>query len=130
MDIDPPGVETLLRDLGFKIVVPGFSIHEVCTRTGCDAKEARKWIKMFLRSKVDNAIDKLEVLSPNTHIGKINISNRACNCLESARIETLGQLVEKTDHNLLKIRSFGKWSLRNVKEQLALHGLSLKSDSE
>jgi DNA-directed RNA polymerase subunit alpha len=45
--------------------------------------------------------------------------------LESAKIETVGQLAKMTDADLLKIRSFGKTSLREVKRKLTDLGLSL-----
>jgi DNA-directed RNA polymerase subunit alpha len=61
----------------------------------------------------------------NTSIAELELSVRANNCLESARVETVGQLVEMTEADLLKIRSFGKTSLREVRRKLADMGLSL-----
>jgi DNA-directed RNA polymerase subunit alpha len=58
-------------------------------------------------------------------IQDLELSVRASNCLESIRIETVGQLVKMTEADLLKIRSFGKTSLREVKRKLADMGLSL-----
>jgi DNA-directed RNA polymerase subunit alpha len=58
-------------------------------------------------------------------IHDLDLSVRASNCLESIRIETVGQLVKMTEADLLKIRSFGKTSLREVKRKLADLGLSL-----
>jgi len=58
-------------------------------------------------------------------IGTLELTVRSNNCLESNHIETVGQLVQKTDADLLKIRSFGKTSLREVKRKLADLGLSL-----
>ena len=51
-------------------------------------------------------------------ISDLDLSVRASNCLESARIETVGQLVTQTDSTLLKLRSFGRTSLREVKRKL------------
>ena len=56
---------------------------------------------------------------------ELELSVRAGNCLESAKVETVGQLVEMTEADLLKIRSFGKTSLREIKRKLADIGLSL-----
>ncbi len=53
------------------------------------------------------------------------MSVRASNCLESVKIETVGQLVKMTEADLLKIRSFGKTSLREIRRKLADIGLSL-----
>lgn len=61
----------------------------------------------------------------NVPIQELELSVRASNCLDSAKIETVGQLVKMTDADLLKIRSFGKTSLREVKRKLADIGLAL-----
>jgi len=58
-------------------------------------------------------------------IQELELSVRAGNCLESAKTETVGQLVKMTEADLLKIRSFGKTSLREIKRKLADIGLSL-----
>lgn len=59
------------------------------------------------------------------NVSELELSVRANNCLESARIQTIGQLVGKTEADLLRVRSFGKTSLREVKRKLADMGLSL-----
>jgi DNA-directed RNA polymerase subunit alpha len=61
----------------------------------------------------------------NQPIGTMDLSVRASNCLESAKIHTIGDLVKLTDGDLLKVRSFGKTSLREVKRKLQDLGLSL-----
>ena len=58
-------------------------------------------------------------------IQELELSVRASNCLESAKTETVGQLAKMTEADLLKIRSFGKTSLREIKRKLADIGLSL-----
>jgi DNA-directed RNA polymerase subunit alpha len=58
-------------------------------------------------------------------IQELELSVRANNCLESAKVETVGQLVKMTEADLLKIRSFGKTSLREIRRKLADIGLSL-----
>jgi DNA-directed RNA polymerase subunit alpha len=64
----------------------------------------------------------------NMTIQELDLSVRANNCLESAKINTVRDLVKKTDQDLLKVRSFGKTSLREVKRRLADMGLSLGMD--
>src|SRR4051812_486828 len=59
---------------------------------------------------------------------ELDLSVRANNCLESVKIQTVRDLVKKTDQDLLKVRSFGKTSLREVKRRLADMGLSLGMD--
>jgi DNA-directed RNA polymerase subunit alpha len=61
-------------------------------------------------------------------VQELDLSVRANNCLESAKIATVRELVKKTDGDLLKVRSFGKTSLREVKRKLADMGLSLGMD--
>jgi DNA-directed RNA polymerase subunit alpha len=58
-------------------------------------------------------------------IAELELSVRASNCLESVKIETVGQLAKMTEADLLKVRSFGKTSLREVQRKLADIGLSL-----
>jgi len=56
---------------------------------------------------------------------ELELSVRANNCLESANTDTIGDLVRMTEADLLKIRSFGKTSLREIRRKLADIGLSL-----
>ena len=58
-------------------------------------------------------------------IQELELSVRASNCLESAKTERVGDLVKMTEGDLLKIRSFGKTSLREIRRKLADIGLSL-----
>ncbi len=58
-------------------------------------------------------------------VSELDLSVRASNCIESAGIATVGELVSKTEAELLKVRSFGKTSLREVKRKIAEMGLSL-----
>jgi len=73
----------------------------------------------------EQAVDEEQVQRLSMPIQELELSVRASNCLESAKVETVGQLVEKTEADLLKIRSFGKTSLREIKRKLADIGLSL-----
>ena len=76
----------------------------------------RSLIDPELQSKLDMSIQELD------------LSVRANNCLESAKISSVRELVKKTEPELLKVRSFGKTSLREVKRKLADLGLSLGMD--
>ena len=58
-------------------------------------------------------------------ISELNLSVRAGNCLETADIRTIRELVQKDEGDLLAVRSFGKTSLREVKRKLEELGLSL-----
>lgn len=58
-------------------------------------------------------------------VGDLELSVRANNCLASANINTVSELVRLTESDLLNMRSFGKTSLREIKRKLADLGLSL-----
>jgi len=58
-------------------------------------------------------------------IADLDLSVRASNCLQSAEVTTVGDLVSMTEADLLKVRSFGKTSLREIKRKLADIGLTL-----
>lgn len=64
------------------------------------------------------SVDEDLIRKLNMPISELELSVRASNCLESARIETVGQLVTQSDADLLKLRSFGRTSLREVKRKL------------
>jgi len=71
------------------------------------------------------AVDEELAQKLSMSIQELELSVRANNCLESAKVETVGQLVKMTEADLLKIRSFGKTSLREIRRKLADIGLSL-----
>ena len=71
------------------------------------------------------SVDDELVRKLNMPISELDLSVRASNCLESARINTVAELVSKAESDLLKVRSFGKTSLREVKRKLADLDLSL-----
>jgi len=58
-------------------------------------------------------------------IEELEFSVRSSNCLNSANIKILADLVKKTEAEMLKTRNFGKKSLSEIKEKLAAYGLSL-----
>ncbi len=58
-------------------------------------------------------------------VSMLNLSVRASNCLEAARVATLRELVTKTESDLLRFRSFGKTSLHEVQRKLSDIGLRL-----
>src|SRR5579862_1867159 len=64
----------------------------------------------------------------NMTVQELDLSVRANNCLESAKIATVRDLVKKTDADLRNVRSVGKTSLRELKRKLADLGLSLGMD--
>lgn len=81
--------------------------------------------KIVERDVVKETVDEGLAQKLAVSVQELELSVRASNCLESVKIETVGQLVQMDDSDLLKIRSFGKTSLREVKRKLADIGLSL-----
>ncbi len=71
------------------------------------------------------SVDEELIRKLNMSINDLDLSVRAGNCLESANIRSVGDLVQKDDPELLGVRSFGRTSLREVKRKLDELGLSL-----
>jgi DNA-directed RNA polymerase subunit alpha len=61
----------------------------------------------------------------NMSVNEMELSVRAANCLNNAQILTIGQLISKSEQEMLKYRNFGKKSLNEIKERLEKLGLSL-----
>ncbi|MHC4426692.1 MAG: DNA-directed RNA polymerase subunit alpha [Planctomycetota bacterium] len=73
----------------------------------------------------EQAVDEELTQKLSMPVQELELSVRANNCLESAKTDTVGELVKMKEADLLKIRSFGKTSLREIKRKLADIGLSL-----
>jgi DNA-directed RNA polymerase subunit alpha len=63
-----------------------------------------------------------------TKLTDMDLSVRALNCLKSAEVETLGELVVYNKTDLLKFRNFGKKSLTELEELLTSLGLQFGMD--
>lgn len=63
-------------------------------------------------------------------VDELELSVRSSNCLKNARINTIYQLVQKTDGEMLKTKNFGRKSLNEIKEVLTSMDLSLGMDLE
>ena len=70
-------------------------------------------------------VDEALIRKLNMPVTELELSVRASNCLASAQLRTVADLVQKDDGELLSVRSFGKTSLREVKKKLEEMGLSL-----
>jgi DNA-directed RNA polymerase subunit alpha len=58
-------------------------------------------------------------------VDELELSVRSANCLENANIKSIGDLVQKTEAEMLKTKNFGRKSLKEIKDILAEMGLSL-----
>jgi len=63
-------------------------------------------------------------------IEDLELPVRVLNCLHRGGINTVGQLVEKTEDDLLALRSFGARSIEDVKEKLEKRGLKLRTKED
>ena len=59
-------------------------------------------------------------------IEDLDLSVRSYNCLKRANINTVGELTQKTEEEMMKVRNLGRKSLKEVVEKLRANGLSLK----
>jgi len=71
--------------------------------------------------------DKGEPLNENLFrsVDELELSVRSANCLKNADIRYIGELVQKSEAEMLKTKNFGRKSLNEIKEILAEMGLSL-----
>ena len=63
-------------------------------------------------------------------IEELDLSVRAFNCLKRASINTVGELVQRNQEDMMKVRNLGKKSLEEVEQKLQALGLSLRSAEE
>lgn len=61
----------------------------------------------------------------NRSVEELELSVRSYNCLKNANIQTIGDLVVRTEADMLKTKNFGRKSLTEIKEILSSMGLSL-----
>jgi len=76
-------------------------------------------------AEVESEVDAELQRKLSMSIHELELSVRANNCLDAAKVRSVAELVTRTEAELLKIRSFGKTSLREVKRKLADLGLTL-----
>jgi DNA-directed RNA polymerase subunit alpha len=69
---------------------------------------------------LDKAGDQL-----NRSVEELELSVRSYNCLKNANIQTIGELVQKTESEMLRTKNFGRKSLNEIKEILGTMGLAL-----
>ena len=60
----------------------------------------------------------------NRSVEELELSVRSYNCLKNANIQTIGDLVQKSESEMLRTKNFGRKSLNEIKEILAGLGLS------
>ena len=80
--------------------------------------------KSTVVEKVETQRDKVLEMT----IEELDLSVRSFNCLKRANINTVEDLISKTQDEMIKVRNLGRKSLEEVEHKLAMMGLSLASD--
>jgi DNA-directed RNA polymerase subunit alpha len=97
------------------------------------AKILKEHLTMFINFEEEpegveeKALEELPALNENLYRGvnELELSVRAANCLRNANIRYIGELVQKTEQEMLKTKNFGRKSLNEIKEILTEMGLHL-----
>ncbi len=103
---------------------------------GLAAKLMRDHLVIFINFEDEDEADEAPAEIPdqdreawveklNKSVDEMELSVRSYNCLKNANIATIGELVQKTESEMLKTKNFGRKSLNEIKEFLAGMGLSL-----
>ena len=83
--------------------------------------------------KIDVLVERPETVKEKVlemTIEELDMSVRSFNCLKRAGIDTVEDLVNKTEDDMIKVRNLGKKSLEEVIQKLHSLGLSLKKEDE
>jgi len=102
--------------LGAKILIEHLNIVT-------DLSELADTTGIMSAKQEDSKLKKLE-----TSIEDLDFSVRAYNCLKRANINTLGDLVEKSELEMMKIRNLGKKSLKEVIDKIKDMGLKFRDE--
>ncbi len=97
------------------------------------AKILKEQLQIFINfQEQDEAVSaprSTEAPAPNENLFKsveeFELSVRSANCLQNANISYIGELVQKTEADLLKTKNFGRKSLKEIKDKLTELGLTL-----
>lgn len=74
----------------------------------------------------DNKMEKVQEMT----IEDLDLSVRAYNCLKRANINTVAELIQRNEEDMMKVRNLGKKSLEEVEQKLAALGLGLRRSEE
>ena len=84
-------------------------------------------VSMVMEEEIEEVEDEA---TPSLTIEDLELSVRAYNCLKRASINSMAELLKKSEHDLLNIKNFGKKSSDEVVEKLRLAGLDLAPSPE
>ncbi len=100
---------------------------------GHAAKLIKDHMSIFINFEEQAEVDEepinqvVEVVNENLvkSVDELELSVRSYNCLKNANIKTIGELVQKTESEMLKTKNFGRKSLNEIKDILGSMGLGL-----
>jgi DNA-directed RNA polymerase subunit alpha len=102
------------------------------------AKILSKHLSLFIN--LTEKVDEVEITSEDGEndkekilemtIEELDLSVRSYNCLKRAGINTVEELIRRSDEEMMKVRNLGKKSLEEVQNKLKELGLSLRKDTE
>ena len=84
-------------------------------------------ITVGMESVMNDATGEVVTKSSNMIIEDLDLSVRSYNCLKRAGIQTVEELTQKTEDEMLRVRNLGKKSFKEVKEKIYELGMSFKS---
>ena len=88
-----------------------------------EISEQAKMNSYMIEAEVDTTNSKMEKT-----IEDLDLSVRSYNCLRRAAINTVADLITKTEEDMMKVRNLGRKSLKEIKEKLEQLGLSFRKD--
>lgn len=96
------------------------------------SKILKEYLTIFINFEEETIVESNTDPEPNTvndnlyrPVSELELSVRSINCLQNAKIETIGELVQKTEQEMLKTKNFGRKSLNEIKHILSTMGLGL-----
>lgn len=122
-----------------KLIIEIYTNGVISPEEALDMASTR--LQEYLQSFIDLSDDTFEgIMKPvipkvedevlNKDIEDLNLSVRSFNCLRRYGIETVGDLVQKTEEEIMNLRNFGKKSLEEIKLKLVEYELSLKKSDD
>jgi len=130
------GQHTDYDKLSFEVWTDGSILPDEAISLG--AKVLSKHLSLFIN--LTEEVAEVEILDEKAEddkakvlemtVEELDLSVRSYNCLKRAGINTVEELIQKTEEDMMKVRNLGKKSLEEVRRKLAELGLSLRESNE
>ena len=124
------GMEKTLKQIGIEFSLTVERVRQIETKA---LSKLKRYILTIIKRKEESIVNAEEVedgIEQNNilqrSVDTLEISIRVFNCLHNAKVYTIGELVQKSEAEMLKFKNFSKKSLLEVKYAIHKIGLSLK----